>query len=114
MAEGWGQHLAGDRIIFESAGVAGYGTVMAEAVEVMAEVGIDISGRMATPMEEVDWENIDLAVFLLDNPPLPPSTFTGALLHRPVGDPFGRDLDTFRRVRDEISRLIRDVIAGLE
>ena len=59
MAEGWLRHLAGDRYEVFSAGIEAHG-LNPEAVAVMAEVGIDISGHTsdlistyaATPM---DW-----------------------------------------------------------
>ena len=59
MAEGWLRHLAGDRYEAFSAGIEAHG-LNPEAVAVMAEVGIDISGHTsdlissyaATPM---DW-----------------------------------------------------------
>ena len=44
MAEGWARHLKGDQIEAYSAGIEAHG-LNPDAVRVMAEAGVDISGQ---------------------------------------------------------------------
>jgi arsenate reductase len=52
MAEGWTRHLKGDRINAYSAGIEIHG-LNPNAIKVMAEVGVDISGHTSQHIDEV-------------------------------------------------------------
>ena len=58
MAEGLLRAIAGDRFEVESAGVAP-SLVRPEAIEVMSEVGIDISGHRSKSVAEFDGQRFD-------------------------------------------------------
>ena len=52
MAEGWTRHLKGDQIEAYSAGIEAHG-LNPDAVRVMAEAGVDISGQRSKRVDEL-------------------------------------------------------------
>jgi arsenate reductase len=109
MAEGLLRHLAGDRFEVYSAGTQP-SSVRPEAVAVMKEVGIDISGNRSKHVDEFAGEAFDYVLTVCDNAkescPLYPGHTTR--LHESFEDPaaaLGSEeerLAAFRRVRDKI------------
>ena len=109
MAEGLTRHLAGDRFIVASAGVEPSG-VNPTAVEVMAEIGIDISTQKPKNVAESLKEHFAYVITVSDaakeRAPIFPSTPN--LLHWSLIDPSRTEgnlqerKDAFRRARDEI------------
>ena len=86
------------------------------AIEVMSEVGIDISGQKSQSIEEFVDQPFDLVITVCSYADRLCPTFPGGgpKLHWPFDDPFGvtgdtdAALDEFRRVRDEIGERIRE------
>ena len=117
MAEGALRSLAGDRYEVFSAGIEA-GTVRPEAVAVMREIGIDISGQRSKKVDELAGRPFDLVITTCDEAREACPMFPGAkrTLHWSFPDPaaaVGSESDrlaAFRRVRDglraEIARLI--------
>ncbi len=109
MAEGLLRHLAGDRFEVYSAGTEAT-FVRPEAVSVMAELGIDISGQESEALDRYLHEPFDLVVTVCDDANEACPVFPGAKnrLHWSFRDPSratGSDeerLGAFREVRDEI------------
>jgi thioredoxin type arsenate reductase len=113
MAEGLLNHIAADAFDIHSAGAVATG-LNPRAVEVMAEVGIDISAQWSKVVEQFAKETFDYVVTLCDeseNNPCP--VFLGEAgrrMHVPFDDPAyatGSEqdiLDFFRRVRDQINQ----------
>lgn len=117
MAEGLLRHLAGDRIVVESAGVAP-SDVREEAVKVMTEVGIDISSHRSKSVDEFADKEFDYIITVCDNAKdsCPVFPGTAARIHWSLKDPaeahgsYDERLDAFRTVRDQIrERLIEFV-----
>jgi len=120
MAEGILRSDGGDAFQVESAGVKP-GSVRPEAIQVMREIGIDISGHRSKSVEEFIGQEFDTVITVCDNaketcPVLPGKT---ERIHRSFEDPpppdVGGDeerLSIFRRVRDEIREWMKDFIAG--
>lgn len=119
MAEGFARALAGDRWEVYSAGLEPAG-VNPRAVQVMREVGIDISGQTSDPIDSDLLRQVDLIVTLCGDaaercPVTPPEV---RRLHWPLEDPAGATgseeevLAKFRRVRDEIRQRIRFLLAS--
>ncbi len=120
MAEGWARALGGHRVEAHSAGLEPRG-LHPVAVEVMRERGVDISGHSSKPFAEALARTMDCVVTLCAHadehcPVLPPAV---RRLHWPIEDP-ARARGTpeevravFRRVRDEIERRVRDLLAEL-
>jgi arsenate reductase len=109
MAEGLLRHAAGERVEVASAGTHP-GTVRPEAIEVMAEIGIDIRSHRSKSVDAFAGEPFDLVLTVCDQAretcPVYPGHTTR--LHYAFEDPAatGGDeasrLAAFRKVRDEI------------
>jgi len=114
MAEGFARALAPDDVEIVSAGMEAKG-VHPRAIEVMAEVGIDISHQQPKALADLDSLSFDVVVTLCEHarehcPALP--GFPG-MVHWALPDPAGvtgteeEVLSRFREVRDEIHRRVR-------
>lgn len=66
MAEGLLRHDGGDQFEVESAGVSP-GSVRPEAIEVMGEIGIDITGHRSKSVEEFIGQRFDYLITVCDN-----------------------------------------------
>ncbi|MEQ1606572.1 MAG: arsenate reductase ArsC [Pyrinomonadaceae bacterium] len=109
MAEGLLRAIAGDWIEVESAGtVASF--VRPQAIAVMAEIGIDISGHRSKSLDEFLGTPFDYVITVCDHAGANCPVFPGPAkrIHWSFDDPAeaeGSDDDVlavFRRVRDEI------------
>lgn len=113
MAEGILRHLYGDRFDAYSAGTEP-SAVNPAAIDVMSEIGIDISQSRSKSVSEFLGKEIDYVVTLCSDARKKCPFFPGAkdYIHRGFDDPAGVTgsvdrLASFRRVRDEL----RDWIA---
>ena len=115
MAEGLLRAKHGDRYEVFSAGTH-LSRVSPKAIEVMKEIGIDISRHYSKTLEEVKGRRFDIAVTLCDRAHMVCPVIPGAkmTIHRGFPDPHlapGSDaelLEGYRRVRDDITRWIDD------
>jgi protein-tyrosine-phosphatase len=83
------------------------------AVEAMAEEGIDISGAIPTVLTTGAVQESDVVVTMGCGdacPYFPGKRYEDWILE----DPAGQDLDTVRRVRDDIKHRVRALIAHLD
>jgi arsenate reductase len=117
MAEGWARALAGEDIDIKSAGIEAHGQ-NTRAIQVMAEVGIDISAQESIRVNAEMLEWADLLVTLCDNaeeqcPLLSPHTIK---VHLPLPDPAkmrGSEaelLDEFRESREKVRQRVEFVL----
>lgn len=118
MAEGWARHLLGDRIEPYSAGIEAHG-MNPNAVRVMAEAGVDISGqssKLASTLADVP---LDLVITVCGHADENCPAFLGKsrVVHVGFDDPpilakaaatEEEALDHYRRVRDEIRRFVSE------
>ena len=119
MAEGLLRHDAGGQFEVESAGTKP-GSVRPEAIAVMHELGIDISGHRSKHVNELDGDLFDYVITVCDNAKESCPLFPGAVkrLHHGFEDPAavnGSDeerLAVFRRVRDELREYLREFASG--
>jgi arsenate reductase len=88
MAEGLLRHDAGDRFTVESAGTKP-GQVRPEAIAVMKELGIDISGHRSKSVEEFAGQNFAYVLTVCDNAKESCPVFFGKAvrLHHSFNDP---------------------------
>jgi protein-tyrosine-phosphatase len=112
MAAGFLQDLAGDRIDVLSAGSEPKDRINPVAVDVMAEVGIDIAGK--TPklltVDAVRESDVVITMGCGDACPI----FPGKRYEDwELDDPAGQDADTVRRIRDEIRSRVEALISEL-
>jgi arsenate reductase (thioredoxin) len=114
MGEGLMRHDAGERFEAFSAGTKP-GQVRSEAVTVMRELGIDISGHRSKSVDEFAGKSFDYVLTVCDNakercPIFPGKTIT---IHHNFKDPATLEgseeerLALFRRVRDEMRQYLR-------
>jgi arsenate reductase len=111
MAEGLLRHLAGDRFEVHSAGTKP-SRVRDEAIAVMRELGLDISGHRSKSVDEFAGQPFDYVITVCDNarescPVFPAQT---QRIHWSFDDP-STEAD-FRRVRDEIAARMKDFVDG--
>ena len=115
MAESLLRHDAGDRFEVESAGTKP-SHVRPEAITVMKELGIDISGHRSKSVDEFAGQQFDCVLTVCDNAKESCPIFPGQTvrIHHSFEDPAetkGTDqerLAVFRRVRDEMRTYLRD------
>jgi arsenate reductase len=115
MAEGWLRHLAGGRFEALSAGTNPV-EVNPQAIEVMKEVGIDISRQRSKHVAEFQERPLHYVITVCDHAQtLCPTEPRGDVrLHWSFDDPAhaqGSDpecMQVFRRVRDEIGEQIQE------
>jgi arsenate reductase len=115
MAEGLLRREGGGRFEVESAGTHP-GRVRPEAIEVMREIGIDISGHRSKSVDEFAGREFDYVITVCDNARENCPVFPGepARVHWSFDDPaaapgeWPERLAVFRRVRDEIGARLRE------
>jgi arsenate reductase (thioredoxin) len=115
MAEGLLRHDAGDRFEVFSAGTKP-SRVRAEAVAVMRELGIDISGQRSKSVDEFAGQHFDCVLTVCDNAKESCPIFPGktVVVHQNFEDPAAvggseeERLAAFRCVRD----LLREYLKG--
>jgi len=109
MAEGLLRHEAGDRFEVFSAGTHP-SLVRPEAIAVMNEIGIDISGHRSKSIDEFKSQELDTVITVCDNAKETCPVFPGKTqrLHWPFEDPASVQgteedrKDAFRKTRDRI------------
>ena len=124
MAEGWARHLKGDVFEAYSAGVETHG-LNPNAVKVMAEAGVDISGQRSQHIEEFKEVPLDHVITVCSNAHESCPSFPGKtkVTHVAFDDPprLAKDAATqqealqhYRRVRDEIRAFVETLPDGLD
>ncbi|MGC9372332.1 MAG: arsenate reductase ArsC [Thermovirgaceae bacterium] len=121
MAEGWAKMLKKDVIEARSAGTKPSG-VNPQAVRVMAEAGVDISGQRSTHVEEYLHEHFDVIITLCGDARDTCPVFPGdvRVIHHGFDDPARAEgpedevLEVFRRVRGEIREFVAAMPDNLE
>jgi arsenate reductase len=119
MAEGLLRHGAGDRLEVFSAGTRP-SQVRPEAIAVMRERGIDISGHRSKSVDEFAGQPFDVVITVCDNakescPVFPART---QRIHWSLEDPAAANgpetqrLAAFRRIRDELEIYIEGFIGS--
>jgi protein-tyrosine-phosphatase len=109
MAAGFLQHLAGGRIEVMSAGTLPAAAVNPIAVQAMAERGIDLTTAVPKRLEPGAVRQADVVVTMGCGDECP--YFPGKrYLDWELEDPAGKDIETVRRIRDDIERRIRGLV----
>ena len=119
MAEGFTRHYAGDKLDVYSAGTHPE-PIRSETVEVMREVGVDISDQRSKGLEAAP-PQMDVVVTVCDRAAEACPLFPGSprLLHWSLPDPASAQgtaeevRTAYRAVRDQIGELVRALIDEL-
>ena len=120
MAEGWARHLKGDQIEPYSAGIETHG-LNPDAVRVMAEAGVDISGQRSKQVGELREIEFDYVVTVCGHAHESCPVFPGKakVVHVGFDDPPRLAADAlteqerlapYRRVRDEIRAFVESLL----
>lgn len=118
MAEGIARSLAPAGTKIWSAGSRPT-SVRPEAIAVLREIGIDISGHRAKAVAEIPAAEIDTVITLCGEEECPVFLGKATRLHWGLPDPAAvsgseaERLNAFRKVRDELRRRIADLVAQL-
>jgi arsenate reductase len=121
IAEGWAKRIGGDSVVVQSAGIEAHGK-NPRAIEVMQEIGIDISGQESTIIDDTMLQNADVLVTVCGHadeqcPVLPPGI---TKLHWPLTDPAkatGTEEEImieFRATRDEIKGRVNELLESIK
>ncbi|MCB0356259.1 MAG: arsenate reductase ArsC [Bdellovibrionales bacterium] len=117
MAEGLARHYLGDQYEIYSAG-SDPSQLNPLAVEVMAEIGIDITQQFSKPIHATPTEQIDLVITLCQDEVCPLFLKSCRREHWPFPDPANHRLDSkkqlesFRIVRDKIREKILERLSN--
>jgi arsenate reductase (thioredoxin) len=114
MAEGFARTLGAGKIGVTSSGLAA-SEVDPIAVQVMSEIGIDISNQTSKPLSEFNCEDYDAVISLCGcGVNLPQDWVIRDVFEDwQLDDPEGHDINTFRRVRDQVKERVENLIASL-
>jgi len=116
MAEGWARRLKGDVIEAFSAGTENHG-LNPNAVKVMAEAGVDISGHVSKRVTDLEIKEFDYVITVCSDADRNCPVFPGKAIkvHHGFDDPprLAKSAKTeeevlshYRRVRDEIKEFV--------
>jgi arsenate reductase (thioredoxin) len=105
-------HLAHGRVDVRSAGTEPADQINPAVIDVMAEIGIDLVGRTPRRLTPEAAAAADVVVTMGCGDTCP--VFPGKrYLDWPLEDPAGLPTVRVRRIRDEIERLVRDLLTDL-
>jgi arsenate reductase (thioredoxin) len=121
MAEGLLRHDAGDGFEVASAGTHP-SRVRPEAIAVMREIGIDISGQRSKSVDEFAARDFDYVLTVCDSArescPIYPGH--GRRIHHSFEDPAavegtaGERVEAFQKVRDDIRQYLREFVYNIQ
>ena len=111
MAEGFARNLGAGKIEVTSSGLE-FSRVHPIAIQVMAEIGIDISNQSSKQLNDFNPENFDIVVSLCGcGINLPEAWILREVFEDwQLDDPDEQPLSIFRRVRDEIQEKVKQLI----
>jgi arsenate reductase (thioredoxin) len=112
IAAGYLDRLAGDRLTVRTAGSEPAGEINRVVIEAMDEVGIDLSKEFPKPLTDDAVGDADVVITMGCGDACP--IYPGKRYEDwELEDPAGEDLETVRRVRDEIEGRVRALVDEL-
>jgi protein-tyrosine-phosphatase len=113
MAAGLLSQLAGDRVDVRTAGSEPADKLNPVVVEAMAEKGVDLSNEHPKLLTTDAVQEADAVITMGCGDACP--MFPGKRYEDwELEDPAGKDLETVRRIRDEIERRVRGLLSELD
>ena len=115
MAEGFARTLGKGKIEVTSSGLE-TSQVDPTTVQVMSEVGIDISDQTSKPVSDFNSQNYDAVISLCGCGVNLPEDWVLREVFQDwqLDDPQGQPIATFRRVREEIKERVASLLSKLE
>ncbi|HET7465888.1 MAG TPA: arsenate reductase ArsC [Candidatus Dormibacteraeota bacterium] len=112
MAAGLLHKLAGDQVTVRSAGSEPSDRLNPRVIEAMREIGVDVSSELPKPLTGNMVKAADVVITMGCGDACP--IYPGKRYEDwELEDPAGKDLETVRRVRDEIEGRVRKLIEQL-
>jgi arsenate reductase (thioredoxin) len=114
MAEGFARTLGEGKIAVSSSGLEA-SQVDPTTVEVMSEIGIDISNQTSKPLSDFNPADYDAVISLCGcGVNLPESWVLREVFEDwQLDDPEGESIETFQRVRDEVKERVAKLVESL-
>lgn len=114
MAEGFARTLGENKIEVTSSGLEA-SRVHPTAIEVMSEIGIDLTNQTSDPLSNFKAEDYDAVISMCGcGTGLPPEWVMQEVFEDwELDDPDGQPIETFHRVRDEIKERVAKLIQQL-
>lgn len=114
MAEAFTRILGEGKIGVTSSGLES-SFVDPKTVEIMSEIGIDISNQKSKPLSDFNPEDYNAVISLCGcGVNLPPEWVTRDIFEDwQLDDPEGGDIETYRRIREEVKQRVIKLIATL-
>ncbi|OGR56982.1 MAG: hypothetical protein A3I11_04620 [Elusimicrobia bacterium RIFCSPLOWO2_02_FULL_39_32] len=109
MAEGFAKALAEEKIEAYSAGSRPLGYIHPRTIQVMHEVGIDISQHSSKSLYEVPQIHYDIVVGMGCGDACP-QIKTTERLDWEIPDPFSGGAEDFKKVRDQIKKQVLELL----
>lgn len=113
MAEGFSRSMAGDKIEVYSAGTSPSGTVSLSALEIMNEIGINISKQFSKGLAQIPQEKYD-AIVTMGCGDACPQLPAEERFDWQIPDPVGKDHETFRNVRNQIQNEVKALLKKIK
>ena len=119
MAEGLARAMLGAQAFVQSAG-SHPSRIHPMAIDVMAEIGVDISRHVSKSVDTVDPASVDTVITPCDEEVCPAWVGRATRLHWPLPDPAAgnvnptAELARFRAVREEIATRLQALAAELQ
>jgi arsenate reductase (thioredoxin) len=114
MAEGFFRKYASRGYVTLSAGTKPSGEINPLAVEVMKEVGLDISNQKSKEITEDMMRDSEKIVNIgcMDNS-FCPTLFLPHIIDWEIQDPKGKQIEKIREIRDEIEQRVKQLVSDL-
>ena len=114
MAEGFAKTLGESKIEATSSGLEA-SRVHPTAIEVMSEIGIDLSKQTSDPLSNFKADDFDAVISMCGcGAGLPPEWVMQEVFEDwELDDPDGQPIETFHRVRDEIKQRVAKLVEQL-
>jgi arsenate reductase (thioredoxin) len=114
MAEGFFRKYAPEGYLAISAGTMPAGEINPVAIQVMKEIGIDISKQKLKIIMEDMMRNSDIRVNMgcMDKQSCP-ALFINNMIEWGIEDPKGKSIEKVREIRDDIEQRVKQLVADL-
>lgn len=114
IAEGFARTLGKDQIEVVSSGLEA-SRVHPTAIEVMSEIGVDLSQQTSDPLSDFKADDFDAVISMCGcGTNLPPDWVMQEVFEDwELDDPDGQPIETFKRVRDQIKERVAKLVNQL-
>jgi arsenate reductase len=115
MAEGFAKTIGEGKIAVTSSGLES-SRVHPTAIQVMSEIGIDITDQTSNPLSEFNADDYDAVISLCGCGVNLPEAWVlrNVFEDWQLDDPDGKSIETFHRVRDEIKERVEKLVESLQ